>query len=179
MPAYNLRRLSVLVVERHHLMRRLMKDVIQALGINSIELCSSHELLETDTTAFKPDIIFVDWSAGCDGLDLLQRVRSNAAEFDRFIPVVMVTAYTGFKQVCAARDAGVTEFLAKPITANAIYRRLSAMIENPRDFIESIDFFGPDRRRRAIEQAGPERRATEIEKHRGVVWRRQQEAAAS
>jgi DNA-binding response OmpR family regulator len=157
-------------------MRRMMKDVIQALGINSIELCSSHELNETDTTTFKPDIIFVDWSAGCDGLELLQRIRSNAGDFDRFIPIVMVTAYTGFKQVCAARDAGVTEFLAKPITANAIYRRLSAMIENPRDFVETNDFFGPDRRRRSIDPAGPERRAAELEK-RSVVWHKQQAIA--
>jgi hypothetical protein len=60
--------------------------------------------------------------------------------------------------VCLARDAGITEFLAKPVSATLIYRRIAAMVENPRDFVETSSFFGPDRRRRAIGPTGSERR---------------------
>jgi two-component system chemotaxis response regulator CheY len=57
-----------------------------------------------------------------------------------------------------ARDAGITEFLAKPVSATLIYRRIAAMVENPRDFVETGSFFGPDRRRRAAGPKGAERR---------------------
>ena len=41
---------------------------------------------------------------------------------------------------------GMTQFLAKPVSAKTIYSRICAVIENPRPFIRISDFFGPDRR---------------------------------
>jgi hypothetical protein len=59
----------------------------------------------------------------------------------------------------AARDMGVTEFLAKPFTANDLAKRLTHVINAPRDFILSADYFGPCRRRRRnSEFTGPLRR---------------------
>jgi len=52
----------------------------------------------------------------------------------------------------------VTEFLAKPYTATLIYRRICALVESPRDFVEAKGYFGPDRRRRMLGPNGPERR---------------------
>ena len=64
-----------------------------------------------------------------------------------------------------ARDAGVTEFLVKPFTANDIARRITHVINRPRDFIETQDFFGPDRRRRRDDTTykGPLRRGDDID----------------
>lgn len=63
------------------------------------------------------------------------------------------------QRVTAARDAGVTEFLAKPISAKALYQRVVNIVANPRPFIKTKVYFGPDRRR-AINPnyIGPERR---------------------
>jgi hypothetical protein len=58
-----------------------------------------------------------------------------------------------------ARDAGVTEFLAKPISANALYQRVLNIVANPRPFIKTKTYFGPDRRRNVNPNYnGPERR---------------------
>ena len=48
-----------------------------------------------------------------------------------------------------ARDAGVNEFLAKPVTARSLIHRINLVIEHPRPFIRCSTYFGPDRRRRA------------------------------
>jgi hypothetical protein len=59
----------------------------------------------------------------------------------------------------AARDAGVTEFLVKPITAHSLFSRIAEIIERPRAFVRCEGYFGPDRRRKNIENyAGPWRR---------------------
>ena len=62
----------------------------------------------------------------------------------------------------AARDRGVNEFLAKPVTATNIVMRLNAVIFRPRSYVQCDDFFGPDRRRRVMpDYAGPRRRAAD------------------
>ena len=58
-----------------------------------------------------------------------------------------------------ARDAGVTEFLAKPISAKGLYQRILNVVANPRPFIKTKTYFGPDRRRNTNNAyIGPERR---------------------
>ena len=57
-----------------------------------------------------------------------------------------------------ARDAGVNEFLVKPISANTLFERIEALIERPRPFVRLEGFFGPDRRRKSSDPARDERR---------------------
>jgi DNA-binding response OmpR family regulator len=64
----------------------------------------------------------------------------------------------------AARDAGVTEFLAKPIAAHNLFARITEILERPRAFVRCGSYFGPDRRRHDIENyMGPWRRADELQ----------------
>jgi DNA-binding response OmpR family regulator len=75
------------------------------------------------------------------------------------VPIIMLTGYSEKKCVIAARDAGITEFLAKPISAKALYQRILNVIANPRPFVRTKTYFGPDRRRsNAVPYSGPERR---------------------
>ena len=63
------------------------------------------------------------------------------------------------RRVTLARDAGVTEFLAKPISAKGLYQRVLNVVANPRPFIKTKNYFGPDRRRNtATTYIGEERR---------------------
>ena len=66
------------------------------------------------------------------------------------VPVMMITGFAEKHHVEAARDAGVTEFLAKPVTVDGVEARLRSVIENPRQFIRSKSFVGHDRRRRQV-----------------------------
>jgi hypothetical protein len=53
----------------------------------------------------------------------------------------------------------VTEFLAKPISAKSLYERILNVVANPRPFIKTKSYFGPDRRRNVNSSyVGPERR---------------------
>jgi DNA-binding response OmpR family regulator len=75
----------------------------------------------------------------------------------------MLTSHSERTKVEAARDAGVSEFCAKPVTAAELLRKIAAVIDHPRSFIRSDDYVGPDRRRRDDpEFRGPERRKDRI-----------------
>ena len=159
MKNFNLAQLNVLVVEGQLFSRRLMRDVLHALGIVNVAVYYADELFDKTDLEFQPDVIFTDWSPTTDGIELIKSIRRNRANLDRCIPVVVVSAFTDLKHVCLARDAGMTEYLARPVSGEMIYRRLCSLVEHPRNFIETEIFFGPDRRRRVLDFGGGEQRA--------------------
>jgi DNA-binding response OmpR family regulator len=112
------------------------------------------------------DIIITDLEMKpLTGIEFVDLVRTSRKSPNPYIPVIMVTAFTDRERVEKARDHGVTEFLAKPFTVESLLSRLAAIIEKPRAFVRTADYFGPDRRRRAsTSYNGPERRKTEAEK---------------
>ena len=71
----------------------------------------------------------------------------------------MVSANTETHQILEARDAGATEYLAKPVSGKLIYDRIVAVIENKRQSVRAEAFFGPDRRRLDRPYFEEERRA--------------------
>ncbi len=107
-----------------------------------------------------PDIVITDWAMPIfDGLELTQMIRQPGANANPYVPIIMLTGHSEKKRVMAARDAGVTEFLAKPISAKALYQRIINVVANPRPFIKTKTYFGPDRRRNVNPNyIGPERR---------------------
>ncbi len=98
-----------------------------------------------------PDLLIVDWEMeGLDGLELVKRIRNDPASPDRFMPIIMITAHSERPRIITARDAGVNEFVMKPVSAKTLFSRLNAVIEHPRRFVRTSEYFGPDRRRKRI-----------------------------
>lgn len=158
---FKFERLSVLVVEDTLPMRKIIYAVLQTLGVGTIYNASDGEQGFNTFVKHNPDIVLTDWHMpGGSGLEMVKQIRFDALSPNRMVPVIMMTGYSAFPRVSAARDTGVTEFLVKPFTADDLAKRLAYVINKPRDFIESNEYFGPDRRRRGVEDyKGPERRA--------------------
>jgi two-component system chemotaxis response regulator CheY len=163
MSGYRFDRLKVLVVDDNPHMRTLIVAVLQAFDIKNIHEASSGEAAWSVLQATPCDIVFVDWvMTGISGLELTKRVRTSPNSPNPFVPIIMLTGHTSVDHVRAARDAGVNEFLAKPVSARNIVARMMSIIEHPRPFVRTKVYFGPCRRRRRDgEYQGPERRAKE------------------
>ena len=99
-----------------------------------------------------------------DGTDFVRLVRTGDDSPNPFVPIIMLTAYSERSKVIAARDAGVTEFCCKPVTAKELFRKVRSIVNTPRPFVRTSNYFGPDRRRIKSENyRGPERRSEENE----------------
>ncbi|MCI5060652.1 MAG: response regulator [Alphaproteobacteria bacterium] len=147
--SFRFEKLSILVAEDTVPMRKLMTTVLKHLGIRNIQIAENGEQAFELFKQDNHDIILTDWVMDpMDGLELAREVRTNTLSPNRMVPVILITGYSAWSRVETARDMGVTEFLVKPFTAQDIARRLAHVITNPRDFIETNEFFGPDRRRR-------------------------------
>ncbi|MAI62298.1 MAG: hypothetical protein CBB87_07465 [Micavibrio sp. TMED27] len=159
--AYNFDAISVLIVEDNEPMLSLLEGILQTFGITKIFKARNGEEGFEVVKRHNPDIIITDWMMRpVDGISLTRRVRNDPGSPNQFAPIILMTGFTEQRRVTQARDAGITEFLVKPFNARDLYRRISQIVERPRQFVRSEDFFGPDRRRKAKEgYKGPQRRA--------------------
>lgn len=146
---FKFEKLDVLIVEDTAPMRKLLISVLENLGIRNIISAPDGEKAFELFQKNNSDIILTDWlMEPMDGMQLTREIRKNPLSPNRMVPIVLITGYSAWQRVEEARDSGVTEFLVKPFTANDLARRIAHVINAPRDFIETQDFFGPDRRRR-------------------------------
>lgn len=161
--AVDLNRLKVLVVDDNAYMLTIMRSLLNGFGVKSIfesrDPTDAFDMVRSDTL----DIIITDYQMDIlDGLDLVRLIRTADDSPNPMVPIIMLTAFSERNRVKMARDAGVTEFCAKPITPRDMFAKLTSIINAPRPFIRNKTFFGPDRRRAGAGQrpySGPERRA--------------------
>ena len=153
---------SFIVADDNSYMRRVIIQVLQTFGARMIdEVRDGDEALEVLRTNLN-DIIITEWHMSpVDGIDLLKAVRAQDNEL-KFTPMIMCTSMTTHSNIIECRNAGVTEVVAKPISATALFLRIREVIVRPRPFVDASNYFGPDRRRRVDgPQDGKDKRGME------------------
>jgi two-component system, chemotaxis family, chemotaxis protein CheY len=163
--------MNVLVVEDDRHMRLLIRNVLFSLGVNDVGDASDGQAAFEAMKSFKPHLILCDLRmAPMGGLQFVRALRADEANPCRLVPVIMITAYADLATVAEARDVGVTEIMAKPLSAAALEKRISRVLREPRPIVEAPHFVGPDRRRLAKPGfGGRERREREPKYLRGGV----------
>jgi two-component system chemotaxis response regulator CheY len=153
-------RLRFLVIDDNVHMRRIVRTLLHGFGAREVYEAEDGASGLEAFTHFVPDIIIADWAMPIfDGLELTQMIRQPGANANPYVPIIMLTGHSEKHRVTSARDAGITEFMAKPISAKALYQRILNVVANPRPFIKTKSYFGPDRRRNVTSNyVGPERR---------------------
>ena len=171
MANYDFGMFTVLVVEDNHYMRTMLRALLYAVGVGNVLLVKdgeeATELLRkikenpVEAGVSTVDLIFSNWQmAPVDGAMLLKWVRRSKDSPDRFVPFVMVSGYGDVVKVAEARDLGATEFLAKPYSIDGLVKRIMVLVDRPRQFVLTPEYFGPDRRRQAMPRQEPDRRVT-------------------
>lgn len=141
--------LRVLLVDDDRFMLTLVKTILQTLGFRQIIDATNVADAFNAFNQAPADLIITDWEMEpLDGLDFIRMVRQSADSPNQLVPIILLSAHTDARRVVEARDAGVNEVVAKPVSANALDKRISAIFTRPRVFIRTEGYTGPDRRRR-------------------------------
>ncbi len=161
----NLSLLRCLVVDDNAHMRKLTATTLYGLGVKEIYEAADGATATKILEEFNVDIIVLDWVMSPeDGIAITRRIRSKTESSNPFLPIVMLTGHTERIHIEEARDAGVTEFLSKPMSVKGLAMRIFSIIDKPRPFVRNSNFFGPDRRRHnGTIYRGPERRQMILE----------------
>ena len=163
-----LKSVRVLIVDDQDFIRSLLRHILSVLGCSHITDAADSDTAWDIILGNPPDLLLVDWEMpGMSGIELVNKVRNDKKSPDRFMPVIMITAHTERPRILTARDAGVNEFVMKPVSAKTLFSRLNAVIEHPRRFVRTKDYFGPDRRRKRafvdFERRDRKKKETEVD----------------
>ena len=141
--------LRVLLVDDNQHMRAIVTTVLAGVGVKQVhETRDGVEALEA-LREWPADLAIVDFQMfPVDGVEFTRMVRNAPDSKNPYLPIIMMTGHSEKSRVYEARDAGVTEFVAKPLTAKSVLDRMQAVIYHPRPFVRTNTYFGPDRRRR-------------------------------
>ena len=155
--------LNILLVEDNQHMRSIVTAILKGSGIRSVrDARDGAEALEI-LRHYPADIALVDFNMSpIDGVEFTRMLRTASDSLHPYLPVIMITGHSERSRVVEARDAGVNEFVVKPLTARALLSRIESVIMRPRPFIRCATYFGPDRRRNTDKNyPGPYRRVSD------------------
>lgn len=152
--------IEILVVDDHESMRTILSSFLRAFGFLRIRVAEDGAAALKAIAEKPADIVIADLKMPqLDGIDFTRKLRAQATS-DAFTPVVMVTGHASANRVAAARDAGVNEFIVKPVTGRVLADRLRRIFEEERPFVRTEAYVGPCRRRRTPKAYnGPLRRS--------------------
>lgn len=157
----SLQEISCLLVCPAGAMRTLLTEAVRKSGVASIRPATACDDAILLIRLVHFDLII--WAAPGDGhLDLLQFVRRKMEKGANATPFLCVTNKADVAYLLAARDSGVSGFMIMPLSLRDILRRISYVINDPREFVCTAAYTGPTRRRpTSPDYTGPRRRKSD------------------
>jgi len=150
---------KILVADRSQYLANLTANMLRAVGAKAVTTAtdSAAVLLALHRGAIEA-LVIDEHLEPIDGVALARQVRADESGQNRLVPIIMTFAEAPRERIEAARDAGVTEFVKKPMSPKILEARLTQAVEHPRGFVEGPAYVGPDRRRRNLALRGEDRR---------------------
>jgi len=161
--------LQVLLVSENNEKSSVVKGALSLMDINRIRVVYDYNdaiaLLKTHSVSMLIVEMAVPTS-GITAVEFIQMIRKDMEHFAHIqeIPIILLAGEASREDVEAARDSGATEFIVYPFSISHLKRVVKSVIDSPRKFIVSENFFGPDRRRKdETPPWGASRRSTDGE----------------
>lgn len=156
--------LSIHFIDDYRSMHLTMRSMLTAMRIRDFTCFADPRESITRMAVRIPDLIITDYyMSPIDGIEFARMIRKGNVCADEFVPILLLTGYATPSVVQRARDNGINGVLAKPLSISLLYRRISAIVEENRVFIQGQEYFGPDRRRKERIFDGADKRLANLE----------------
>lgn len=157
----NLRNKSVLLLDRNPQTRKVLYDLLRAIGVGQVIAAkSAADALEMlQTLVFH--VVLCNWAAPLEAPAFIRRLRASQDDAIKRVPIIVTRQGATRPEVTDARDAGMTEFLAPPLSAAVLKLKFEHVFLKPRTFVEAASYRGPDRRRRTEDSTKEHRRESD------------------
>lgn len=152
---------SVLIVAESRSFTMLVEQMLHAIGVADTTRIDEAETAQLWLRANTVDVVLVDSEmTKASGLRLASRLRCDAAQPNRCVPLILMSAKGDAALMRQAMKAGFDSVVPKPMRRTHLRGELKRVLERPRVYIRlPSGYCGPDRRRRVMnDHEGPERR---------------------
>jgi len=143
---FNLKNAHVLVVEASTSVD-IVIQIISGLGAKDIQKADTMDLAKAFLIRVTFDLVIVgSLVSGADGHELIQWIRRDGPDGNKYAPVLIVTAHTAQAKIELARDCGAHFTIAKPLTPTVMLERILWIAREQRSYVTCDTYVGPDRR---------------------------------
>lgn len=120
--------MKILVVDDMSTMRRIVKNIMKQLGFANVEEAENGQDALVKLKAESFGFVISDWNMPVmTGIDLLRAIRAD--DKLKAIPVLMVTAEAQKENLIEAIQAGVSNYIVKPFTAEVLQEKMSKIFK--------------------------------------------------
>ena len=110
--------------------RSTLTSALASLGIEPIVVAGAEPAIEALEGNEEYAAVLLGWSvSGRDGLELLERMRSDARW--QSLPVLLVTGVEDLAHITRTIEAGVSEYLLQPLDADSLLEKLLMLGVDP------------------------------------------------
>jgi two-component system chemotaxis response regulator CheY len=121
--------IKVLVVDDMSTMRRIVKNVLRQIGFTDIVEAENGQDALTKLKGGSFGLVVSDWNMPVmQGIELLRAIRADAEL--KTLPFLMVTAEAQKENLIEAVQAGVSNYVVKPFTAEVLQGKLEKIFAN-------------------------------------------------
>ena len=121
--------IKILVADDYAATRDLIRAILRATGFTNIFQAENGQEAIQRIYSEQPQLVICDWNMPiANGLEVLKAVRSDSRFVD--LPFIMLTAEAYRESISAAVQAGVSEYIAKPFTAEILIKKIEKVMKN-------------------------------------------------
>ena len=121
------KKLPIMIVDDYATMLRILKNLLRQLEFENVEEATDGGAALHKLKLGKFGLVISDWNMQpMTGLDLLKQVRADAQL--KHLPFIMITAESKTDNVVAAKQAGVSNYIVKPFTAETLKAKMESVL---------------------------------------------------
>ena len=167
----NFSQVSALIVDGDNYATGILGQILRGFGLTRYTIAENGETAKRMFQSGHYDLVICEYVLpDMPAEDFVRWIRRLPDAASKFVPILMLTGYTQFSNVAAARDCGANVVVRKPVAPNVLFDHLAWSAEGERPFIETENYVGPCRR---FKFSGPPngigRRATDLSAEVGAA----------
>jgi response regulator RpfG family c-di-GMP phosphodiesterase len=148
MPDNDLSQIDCVLFEPETNVWHLLRDALGRLRIQNLQVFGHMEDVRKAFQAGNPDLLIADaTSTDSETFKLAQSIRHSQVGINPFIGIIITAFHPTGALLAKVTNCGADSLLVKPVAFRQIKDRIDRLIEQPRNFVATSDFIGPDRRK--------------------------------
>ena len=120
--------IRVLIADDDEVLLETAKDTLSSIGVKADTARSGAEAIQMISDSADYQVMILDWKMpDMDGIEVTRRLRKEA---HNDIPVILISAYDYSDIESAAKEAGISGYICKPLFCSTLYNKINEVLGN-------------------------------------------------
>ena len=120
--------IRVLIADDDEVLLETAKDTLSSIGVKADIARSGAEAIQMISDSADYQVMILDWKLpDMDGIEVTRRLRKEA---HNDIPIILISAYDYSDIESAAKEAGISGYICKPLFCSTLYNKINEVLGN-------------------------------------------------